>query len=61
MKDSNDSISCTYCGEKKVSGTQCPGNDQCIYGEDGKPAECCEGWAGMCCKCGHYYALGQLP
>jgi hypothetical protein len=51
---------CEYCGEPKVPGTKCCGNDQCIYGPDGKEAECCEGWSSYCCKCGYSYALGQM-
>jgi hypothetical protein len=51
---------CEYCGRPKVPGTRCRGNDQCIYGPDGKEAECCEGWSDMCCRCGRDYALGQM-
>lgn len=53
-------IRCEYCGEDKIDGPPCRGNDQCIYGDDGGPALCCDGWAGMCCKCGYSYAVGQL-
>lgn len=52
---------CDQCEEPKVPGTQCKGNDECNEGADGGPAECCEGWGPYCCRCGHSYALGQLP
>lgn len=51
---------CTYCGDRKEPGRKCPGNDSCIWGPAGGPAECCEKWDGMCCKCGASYARGQI-
>lgn len=51
---------CFFCGEVKIPDTECRGCDECIYGPDGGPAECCAGWGSYCCRCGTYFALGQM-
>jgi hypothetical protein len=53
-------ILCSYCGARKVPDCTCPGCDQCIYGDDGGPAQPCEGWGSYCCKCGAIFALSQI-
>jgi hypothetical protein len=52
---------CESCGEPKMPGTECFGDDQCTCGPDGGPAECCEGWGRYCCRCGADYARSQMP
>jgi hypothetical protein len=51
---------CAACGGVKVRGTKCFGDDECNEGENGGPAECCQGWGRYCCRCGASYARDQM-
>lgn len=51
---------CDRCGEPTRPGTFCKGNDECIAGPGGSPAECCDGWGPYCCRCGADYAIDQM-
>jgi len=51
---------CERCDARKVPGTFCVGEDECLHGPSGTAAERCDGWGRRCCRCGSSYAIGQM-